>query len=284
MKEGIPVIPGVLLLPSVATASTFTAGSGDTPSKSQDPRQIFPSLLLSSLCSHHTRARSLHAGCPGERGGRLELSSGHTTHPCAASPGSAHLYCWPRTALGVPQRAQGGAEHSSFHSTQSHGATCHTGQGGPQGGHLAVMGMRSTVDERCQHRQAAQRAWGGPSCTASSTQTEMLQPPGSPGEVRPSAPPLDSHLAEGREKHKSGQISPRANTRWQLLPTEDNTPQNAQALLFLRGGCQTFPFSPPTPPPPLRLAWEHLLAMLPHSAKGGSCLPAGKKTGESLTA
>lgn len=63
------------------------------------------------------------------------------------------------------------------------------------------------------------------------TETQMLQPPGSPGEVRPSAPPLDSHLAEGREKHKSGQISPRANNRWQLLPTEDNTPQNAQALL-----------------------------------------------------
>lgn len=32
------------------------------------------------------------------------------------------------------------------------------------------MGMRSTVDERCQHRQAAQTAWGGPSCMASSTQ------------------------------------------------------------------------------------------------------------------
>lgn len=77
------VIPGVLLFPSVATASTFTAGSGDTPSKSRDPRQISPSPpspLPSSLGSHHTRAHSPRAGCPGERGGRVELSSGHSLH------------------------------------------------------------------------------------------------------------------------------------------------------------------------------------------------------------
>lgn len=36
---------------------------------------------------------------------------------------------------------------------------------------------------------------------------EMLQHTGSPGEVGPSAPPLDSHLAQGREKHKSGRTS-----------------------------------------------------------------------------
>lgn len=91
--------------------------------------------------------------------------------------------------------------------------------------------------------------WGGLSCTASTTETEMLQPPGNPGELQPPAPPLNSHLAEGRE-YKSGRTSDLTQGQ-QLLPTEDNSSPKCTGTPFLRGGCQTSPFSPPSPPPPL---------------------------------
>lgn len=214
MKEGIPVIPGVLLLlPGVATASTFTAGSGNTPSKSRDPRQISPSPpspLPSSLGSHHTRARSLRAGCPGERGGRVEPSSGQTTHslhPHQSQPifsaGPAPLWvCHSELRVGLSSAAS--TEHRSPVPPATQGSVApRVGTG-----RVPVVGMRSTVDERCQCRQAAQRALGRPVLHSKHhTETEILWPPGSPGEVRPSAPPLDSHLAEGREKHKSGRTS-----------------------------------------------------------------------------
>jgi len=101
MKEGIPVIPGVLLLPSTATASTFTAGSGNALSKSRDPSQISTSPCShppSALSSHHIAARSLRAGCPEERGGRVESSSSQTTRhppPCTLTGLSPALAAGP---------------------------------------------------------------------------------------------------------------------------------------------------------------------------------------------
>lgn len=147
------------------------------------------------------------------------------------------------------------------------------------------MGMRSTADERCQHRQAAQRALGRPVLQSKHhPETEMLQPPGSPRGLRPSAPPLDSHLAEGREKHKPGQpqTSPRANSQCQLLPSEDNTPQKCTGTPLLRGGCQTCPLSPPTPPPPLRLAWGALTCHAASLGQGG-LLPTCREESRRVT-
>lgn len=118
MKEGIPVIPGVLL-PSVATASTFTAGSGGTEQilRSQSGLSISPSPLLSSLRSHHTRARSLRAGCPGEPEGGLSpaLDRPHTSlQPRQAQPifsaGPAVLWVW-HSELGVGLSSAACTEH-----------------------------------------------------------------------------------------------------------------------------------------------------------------------------
>lgn len=138
MKEGIPVIPGVLLLPSVATASTFIAGSGDSPSKSRDPSEISTSprsQLPSSLSSHHIAACSLRAGCPEERGGRVESSSLQTTRhppPCtlaslspalAAGPKQPHLPGTPSDAK--MQQAPSRTKLGSCPSTGNAAPQCH---------------------------------------------------------------------------------------------------------------------------------------------------------------
>lgn len=150
----------------------------------------------------------------------------------------------------MPQRARGGAELSSFHRAQSPSATSTQGSVATRVGAGRVPAMRM----RCQHRQAAQRALGRPVLHSKHhTEAEMLQPPGSPGELRPPAPPLDSHLAEGREKYKSGRTSDLTQGQ-QLMaaaPHRGQHPPKCTGTPFLRGGCQTSPFSPPTPPPPL---------------------------------
>lgn len=263
MKEGIPVIPGSFLLPSMGTASTFIAVSGDTPSKSRDPRQISTSpcsQLPSSLSSHHIAACSLHAGCPEERGGSVESRSLQTTRhppPCtlaslspalAADPEQPHL---PGTPSGTKtQRAPGRAELGSCPSAGNADAQCHQPhrlQGsvtprmgspwdashGPWG--ALLLGDVSADQQPLQRGQSVQRASGRPALHSKHhANKEMLQHPRSPGKVSPSAPPLHSplHRGERRTSHARPQTSSRDNSRWYLLPTENYTPHKAQAPLF----------------------------------------------------
>lgn len=133
MKEGIPVIPGVLLLPSVATASTFIAGSGNTLSKSRDPSQISTSprsQLPSSLSSHPSlHAASAQAAQKSEEGGlSLALYRPHAIlHPApspvsapalAAGPEQPHL---PGTPSGTKtQQAPGRTDLGCCPSATSH--------------------------------------------------------------------------------------------------------------------------------------------------------------------
>lgn len=89
--------------------------------------------------------------------------------------------------------------------------------------------MRDVSADR-QHREP----WGGPSCTASTTQRQKscglrVVPERSDLQHLLSTPTLQR--GERSTSQAGPQTSPRPKSRWQLLPTEDNTPQNAQAPL-----------------------------------------------------
>lgn len=71
-----------------------------------------------------------------------------------------------------------------------------------------MLGGVSADQQPLQRGQSVQRASGRPALHSKHhANKEMLQSTRSPGEVSPSAPPLNSHLAQGREKHKSGWTS-----------------------------------------------------------------------------
>lgn len=65
-------------------------------------------------------------------------------------------------------------------------------------------------------------------------------------------------------------------------PHRDQHPPKCTGTPFLRGGCQTSPFSPPTPPAPLRLAWGALTCHAASLGQGG-LLPTCREENRRVT-
>lgn len=127
--------------------------------------------------------------------------------------------------------------------------------------------------------------WGRLSCKASTTQRQKCcslraAPEGSDLQHLLSTPTLQR--GERSTSQARPQTSPRANSQCQLLPSEDNTPQKCTGTPLLRGGCQTCPLSPPTPPPPLHLAWGALTCHAASLGQGG-LLPTCREESRRVT-
>lgn len=68
-------------------------------------------------------------------------------------------------------------------------------------------------------------------------------------------------------------------------PHRGQHPPKCTGTPFLRSGCQTSPFCPPTPPPPLRLAWGALTCHAASLGQGGllpTCREENRRVTDSL--